>query len=147
LPAPSFSTRKGMGAGRHPQHGRETVQLRALEKPLSTAEMTRAGHQVYALLQLSKSDVKPPCLFATHVRSDVTRSNLLAGSSFQAMPTRPVIAPGLMNPRRTRLFRLSLGPLSRRTRCKGLGIYISPCWPRQQTAACERLSKGHGEGF
>src|SRR6516225_2859430 len=77
--APSFSTREGMSARRHPQHGRETMQMRAREEPLSTAEMTPAGHQVYALVQLSKSDAKPSCSFATHVRSDVTRSNLLAG--------------------------------------------------------------------
>jgi hypothetical protein len=55
------------------------MQMRALEKPLSTAEMTPTGHHVYALVQSSKSDVKPSCLFATHVRSDVTGSNFLAG--------------------------------------------------------------------
>jgi hypothetical protein len=46
------------------------------------------------------------------------------GPSVQGMPTGPVIAPGLIKPRRARLFRLSLSPLSRRTRCNGLGIFV-----------------------
>ena len=79
LPAPSFSTGERVGAGGHPQHGRETMQMRAHEEPLSTAEMAPAGHQANELVQSSKSDAKPSVLFATHVRSDITRSNLLAG--------------------------------------------------------------------
>jgi hypothetical protein len=74
LPAPPLSARESVGAGGHPQHGRETTKMRTHEEPLSTAEMTPASHQFNALVQSSKSDAKPSCLFATHVRSAENRS-------------------------------------------------------------------------
>jgi hypothetical protein len=63
------------------------MQMRAHEEPLSTAEMAPAGHQANELVQSSKSDAKPSVLFATHVRSDITRSNLLAGVAVRPSDT------------------------------------------------------------
>jgi hypothetical protein len=41
------------------------MQMRTHEEPLSTAEMTRARDQIYALVQLSESDAKPSPVFIT----------------------------------------------------------------------------------
>src|SRR6516225_277566 len=43
LPGPFLSTSESVSAGGPPQHGGETVHMRAPEEPLSTAEMTPAG--------------------------------------------------------------------------------------------------------
>src|SRR5262245_18394789 len=45
LPSPSLSTSKGPGTGRHPQHRRDAVHVRADEIPLASTEIAGLSYQ------------------------------------------------------------------------------------------------------
>ena len=107
------------------------MRIGANEILLLAAKVTRLGYQTDTLIQLSDLNLEPTIVSRAHLGSDQPRSDFVAGVTVS--PNDPNGSG--KGASRASLFRSSLSPLSRRTRCRGLAVSLSPLHPQINTTA------------